>query len=139
MMNMVQLDKILHVDKEKQQVRVQAGARVKEVVEALRPHGLTLQNYASIAEQQIGGFLAVGAHGTGATVPPVDEQVVRLLQHTFVQTRAEVEASHARNLEYQHMRYMWIPHTDSVVVVASNPLPLGTSEADAAAAAAKAG
>lgn len=104
-------------------------------MDALAPHGLTLQNYASISEQQLGGFLQVrafpslhgccrrsllnicpyetfpplvvvnafrltravateldllsciiryvrlvhlqaGAHGTGATIPPVDEQVV---------------------------------------------------------------
>jgi len=47
-------------------VTVQAGARVRELVEALRPHGLTLMNYASIREQQIGGFTQVSAHGTGA-------------------------------------------------------------------------
>lgn len=41
------------------QVRVQAGARVQDVVEQLRPHGLTLQNYASIREQSIGGFIQV--------------------------------------------------------------------------------
>lgn len=41
------------------QVRVQAGARVQDVVERLRPHGLTLQNYASIREQSIGGFVQV--------------------------------------------------------------------------------
>ena len=45
---------MLAVDAERQQVTVQAGARIKDVVEALRPHGLTLQNYASIAEQQVG-------------------------------------------------------------------------------------
>ena len=63
------------------------------MVAALRPHNLTLQNYASIAEQQVGGFIQVpfrpsvvqshadglyvqvGAHGTGATVPPVDQTV----------------------------------------------------------------
>ena len=33
------------------------------------------QNFASIREQQIGGFTQVGAHGTGATLPTVDEQV----------------------------------------------------------------
>ena len=55
---------------------------MQEVVDAIRPHGLTLQNYASIAEQQVGGFLQVGAHGTGASIPPVDEQVVRLKLHT---------------------------------------------------------
>ena len=37
----------------------QAGARVQQVVDALAPHGLTLQNYASINEQQLGGFLQV--------------------------------------------------------------------------------
>jgi len=78
MINMAQCSKILSVDPERRQVTVQAGARVSEVVEALRPHGLTLQNYASIAEQQIGGFVQVGAHGTGAAIPPVDEQVVSM-------------------------------------------------------------
>jgi FAD binding domain len=58
------------------QVRVQAGARVQDVVEALRPHGLTLQNFASVREQQVGGFTQVSAHGTGASIPPVDEQVL---------------------------------------------------------------
>lgn len=60
------------------QVRVQAGARVQDVVEALRPHGLTLQNYASVREQQVGGLTQVSAHGTGASLPPVDEQLVAL-------------------------------------------------------------
>lgn len=36
---------------------LQAGARIAEVVEQLRPHGLTLQNIASIREQAMGGFL----------------------------------------------------------------------------------
>jgi L-galactono-1,4-lactone dehydrogenase len=35
-------------------------------------------NYASIREQQIGGFTQVGAHGTGAAIPPLDETVVKL-------------------------------------------------------------
>ena len=71
MINLAALDQIIHVDEKKGQVRVQAGARVSQVVDALRPHGLTLQNFASIAEQQIGGFMQIGAHGTGAYVPPV--------------------------------------------------------------------
>lgn len=43
------------------QVTVQAGCRVQQVADALKPHGLTLQNYASIREQQIGGFIQVSA------------------------------------------------------------------------------
>ena len=38
------------------QVTVQAGARVQAVADELRKHGLTLQNYASIREQTVGGF-----------------------------------------------------------------------------------
>ena len=32
---------------------------------------------------------------------------------------------HGENLKHQHMRYMWIPHTDTVVVVTCDPLPHG--------------
>ena len=60
MLSLSLMDKVLHIDTEKKQVTLQAGARVQEVVEALRPHGLTLQNYASIREQSIGGFTQVG-------------------------------------------------------------------------------
>ena len=36
----------------------------------------------------------------------------------------EVRRRHARWLqENQHIRYMWIPYTDTVVVVANNQLP----------------
>lgn len=47
------------------QVRVQAGCRVQQVADALKPYGLTLQNYASIREQQIGGFTQVGVASVG--------------------------------------------------------------------------
>uniref|UniRef100_A0A7S2IF32 FAD-binding PCMH-type domain-containing protein n=1 Tax=Haptolina brevifila TaxID=156173 RepID=A0A7S2IF32_9EUKA len=169
MLDMAQCDAVLSVDATSMQATVQAGARVSDVVEALRPHGLTLRNYASIAEQQIGGFLQVGAHGTGASVPPVDEQVIRmvlhtpalgrlelsawktprlfylakvglgwlgvvsevtiqcvpahrLLQHTYVETREGIAKTHLENLKHQHMRYMWIPNTDTVVVVTCDPI-----------------
>jgi len=172
MLNMAQCAEIISVDVARKQVTVQAGARVSEVVEALRPHGLTLQNYASIAEQQIGGFVQVGAHGTGAAIPPVDMTVVRLklhtpalgalelseqsnprlfqlakvglgllgvvsevtlqcvpahrlVQHTFTETREGIRRRHHLHLQHQHMRYMWIPHTDTVVVVTCDPAPEG--------------
>ena len=51
---------------------------MSQVVEELRPYGLTLENYASIREQQLGGFIQTGAHGTGAAIPPVDDQVVAM-------------------------------------------------------------
>eukprot|EP00892_Ulva_mutabilis_P004800 jgi/Ulvmu1/2692/UM014_0148.1 len=169
MISMAQMDQVLHVDTDTKQVRVQAGAKVQDVVEALREHGLTLQNYASVRDQQIGGFTQVSAHGTGAELPPVDMQVVsmrvvspglgqavelqrdtdaafewakvglgsmgvvtevtlqcvqahRLLEETTIATRSQVERNHAKWLKQnKHLRYMWIPYTDSVIVVKCNP------------------
>ena len=168
-------DKVMSVDRERAQVTVEAGTRVSQVVEALRDHGLTLQNYASIAEQQIGGFISVGAHGTGAQLPTVDDTVVsmklitpsrgtievshtqepelfalakvglgalgvvcevtlqcvpahELLEHTFVRSQEWVKQHHRQTLqENKHVRYMWVPYTDTVVIVTNNPISSGSS------------
>ena len=78
MVSLALMDKVLRVDRERRRVTVQAGARVAEVAAALRAQGLTLENYASIREQTVGGLTQVSAHGTGAAIPPVDERVVGL-------------------------------------------------------------
>eukprot|EP00879_Flechtneria_rotunda_P029033 GHRR01031288.1.p1 GENE.GHRR01031288.1~~GHRR01031288.1.p1 ORF type:complete len:573 (+),score=173.49 GHRR01031288.1:1186-2904(+) len=169
MMSMALLDKILWINPDTQQVRVEAGCRVQQLADALKPYGLSLQNFASIREQQIGGYTQVSAHGTGATVPPVDEQVVALKlvtpaggvlelsadrnaelfklarvglgclgvvtevtlqavplqtlhEKTFVASAHKVARNHASWLRNsKHLRYMWLPFTDSVVVVQVNP------------------
>jgi len=183
MINLLLCDKVISVDQAKQQVTVQAGARVSQVVEALSEYGLTLQNYASIAEQQIAGFIQVGAHGTGAAIPPADETVVRLKLVTparglitlsatqepelfkmarvglgalgvvaevtlqcqpahrleevvYVSTADQIRVNRTRLLqENKHLRLMWIPHTDQVVVVTCNPTdkPVQQSESNAQA------
>ena len=191
------MDKVLEVDAEKKTVRVEAGCRVEQVIEvstknaraapkpknsplthltpcqALRPHGLTLSNLASIAAQQVGGFVNAGAHGTGALIPPVDDFVLSmtiitpafgavtvsrgdaglnkmvfdmcrvglgafgvaaeytlccvpahdLVETTTVLTRAEAVESLPELLrKHRHMRYMWIPYEDAVVVVTNDPV-----------------
>ncbi|XP_019187943.1 PREDICTED: L-galactono-1,4-lactone dehydrogenase, mitochondrial [Ipomoea nil] len=78
MVNLALMDKVLEVDKEKKRVTVQAGIRVQQLVDAIKEYGLTLQNFASIREQQVGGIVQVGAHGTGARLPPIDEQVISM-------------------------------------------------------------
>lgn len=59
MVNLALMDEILEVDKQRKTVRVQAGIRVQQLVDGLKDHGLTLQNFASIREQQIGGIIQV--------------------------------------------------------------------------------
>lgn len=44
---------------------MQAGCRIQQVADHLKPYGLTLENYASIREQQVGGFAQVGVGWSG--------------------------------------------------------------------------
>jgi L-galactono-1,4-lactone dehydrogenase len=171
---------VLHVDAEKGRVTLQAGARLEVALAALRAHGWTLQNFSSIKEQQLGGWTQAGCHGTGASLPPVEEQLVSiklvtpakgtllldaesnnpelfhlakvglgalgvvaevtlqgvrahvLAERTEVLSHAEVAKGHAARLAaHRHVRYMWLPYTDAVVVVTADPLerwPKGTKE-----------
>ncbi|XP_071720222.1 L-galactono-1,4-lactone dehydrogenase, mitochondrial [Rutidosis leptorrhynchoides] len=169
MVNMGLLDKVLEVDKEKKTVRVEAGIRVQKLVDEIKEFGITLQNFASIREQQVGGIIQVGAHGTGAKLPPIDEQVIsmklvtpgkgtiviskdkdpelfnlarcglgalgvvaevtlqcverqELIEHTFVSNLAEIKKKHKKFLnDNKHVKYLYIPYTDTVVVVTCNP------------------
>eukprot|EP01041_Mallomonas_annulata_P002708 gene2708-5330_t len=68
------MDKI-EVNPHTKQVTVGAGARVCDVLKELRKYNLTLQNFSSIQEQQMGGWTQVAAHGTGITLPTVEEQI----------------------------------------------------------------
>jgi L-galactono-1,4-lactone dehydrogenase len=72
------MDRVVTVDRKLKQVTVEAGCTISHLVEQLLPYGLTLSNFASIDEQQVGGFTQVGAHGTGPLIPPSDATVVRL-------------------------------------------------------------
>lgn len=59
MVNLALMDKVLEVDKESKIVRVEAGIRVQDLVDGIKDFGITLQNFASIREQQIGGIVQV--------------------------------------------------------------------------------
>ncbi|CAH0476357.1 unnamed protein product [Peronospora belbahrii] len=165
LMTMAMMDKIINVDTEKKQVAVETGMIVGELLDKLRSYGLTMQNVASIRDQQVGGICQAGCHGTGAGIPPIDDQIVemeivtpakgkmtlsatqnpelfslakcglgalgvvtkvllqcvsthKLVEKTTVMTLDEIRKNHNRWLvEFQHLRYMWIPYTDAIVVV----------------------
>jgi L-galactono-1,4-lactone dehydrogenase len=78
------------------------------------------------------GCLGVAAELTLRVVP-----AHRLLERTHVATRAEVRRRHVEWLRaHRHLRYMWIPGVDAVVVVRCDPLPAAADGAEAAALAA---
>ncbi|KAL3637185.1 hypothetical protein CASFOL_019484 [Castilleja foliolosa] len=170
MVNLALMDKVLEVDEKNKRVRVEAGIRVQQLVDGIKEYGLTLQNFASIREQQIGGIVQVGAHGTGARLPPIDEQIIsmklvtpskgtieiskekdpelfylarcglgglgvvaevtlqcvdrqELVEHTYISNMNEIKKNHKKLLsENKHIKYLYIPYTDTVVVVRCNPL-----------------
>lgn len=65
-------------DSECERVRVEAGATVGELLESLERSNATLENFSSITSQQVGGWTQVAAHGTGASLPTVDDMVEEL-------------------------------------------------------------
>ena len=78
MVSLAGVDRIINIDLEKQEVTVEAGIVVDTLLKELAKHGLTLANFSSIKEQQMGGWTQVAAHGTGATLPTVDEMITRM-------------------------------------------------------------
>jgi len=167
LISMALMDKVLEIDQEQQTVRVQSGIRVIDLVSQLSEHNLTLSNFASIAEQQVGGFVQVGAHGTGAKISSIDDSVIemklvtpalgtihldrkhehfdfakvglgslgfvseivlqcvpkhKLVEKTWILSRKEAKEQYSDLIQkFQHLKYLWIPYTDSVVVVGCNP------------------
>lgn len=65
MVNLDLYDKVISIDREKKQVRVQAGIRLRRLNRILDDHGLALINLGSVSEQSIAGATATGTHGTG--------------------------------------------------------------------------
>ncbi|WP_327141608.1 D-arabinono-1,4-lactone oxidase [Nocardia sp. NBC_01327] len=66
LMRLNKLDKILSVDRTAGLVRVEAGATLNAVSNALHPMGLAFPNLGDIDVQSVAGATATGTHGTGA-------------------------------------------------------------------------
>ncbi len=68
----------LALDRDRGQVTVQAGMRLRELNAYLDHHGLALANLGSIDSQSVAGVIATGTHGTGAAFRCLSTQVARL-------------------------------------------------------------
>jgi len=71
------------VNAERGTVTVGAGVTVEDLLHELKRHGMTLENFSSIKEQQIAGWTQVAAHGTGASTSTVDDMVERVTVAAF--------------------------------------------------------
>jgi len=66
------------VDREKMQVRVYAGTKIKKLGELLFQLGLGMENLGDIDVQSIAGAISTGTHGTGISLGNIPTQVVAL-------------------------------------------------------------
>lgn len=76
LINLDNYSKVLNIDKEKKQVTVQAGIRLKNLNVILRENGLSLANLGSVSEQSIAGAAATGTHGTGIKFGNISTQII---------------------------------------------------------------
>ena len=60
--------KRITVDPGAHRVKVQAGAKLRDVNEALAAQGMGFENFGSIIKQTAGGYTGTGTHGTGGKI-----------------------------------------------------------------------
>ncbi|MEM7152314.1 MAG: D-arabinono-1,4-lactone oxidase [Myxococcota bacterium] len=80
------LDQIVSIDVEAKRAVVQPGVQIRDLVEKLEVHGLTLENTGGVMAQSIAGALTCDTHGTGREQPPLNTMVTR---YTFVDGTGE--------------------------------------------------
>jgi L-gulonolactone oxidase len=75
LVNLDRYNKLLWVNKEKLQVRVQAGIKLWQLNTLLDKEGLALKNLGSIAKQSIAGAISTGTHGSGINYKILGSQI----------------------------------------------------------------
>jgi FAD-linked oxidoreductase len=71
-------DHLLQVDRDTNQVTVQAGITLARLNQALAAQGLAMENLGDIAYQTVAGAISTATHGTGARFGGIATQVVGL-------------------------------------------------------------
>jgi FAD-linked oxidoreductase len=88
---------LVRIDRERLEVAVRAGTRLRELGEALFAEGLALENLGDIDRQTVAGAIATGTHGTGARLGSLSAQVEALALVTADGER--LECSRGRDAE----------------------------------------
>ncbi|XP_074942557.1 L-gulonolactone oxidase-like isoform X1 [Phalacrocorax aristotelis] len=78
MIQMGKMNRVLKVDKEKQQVTVEGGIFLSDLNVELSKHGLALANLGAVSEVAAAGVIGTGTHNTGIKHGILPTQVVAL-------------------------------------------------------------
>jgi len=76
LLNLDKLNKALIADVLKRRFTVEAGVRLKDLIEMLALDGLALRNIGSITEHSIAGAVSTGTHGTGIRLKNLSTSIV---------------------------------------------------------------
>ncbi|XP_066402262.1 L-gulonolactone oxidase-like [Molothrus aeneus] len=76
MIHMGHLNRVLQVDKEKLQVKVEAGILLSELNLELDKHGMALEILGAVSEVSVAGVIGTGTHNTGIQLGILATQVV---------------------------------------------------------------
>ena len=68
-------NKVLAIDKQNLQVKIQAGIKLCQLNEELDKAGLALTNLGSIAKQSVAGAISTGTHGSGINYQILGSQI----------------------------------------------------------------
>ena len=76
-----------------------------------------------VIDQRLKAKVGLGSLGVASEITLQCVDAYQLKEDTFTTTPERIEKNHETWIRsYKHVRYMWIPHTDCVVVVGSNPI-----------------
>ncbi len=89
---------VLEVDRDRRLIRLQAGARLKDVNEVLARHGLAFDNFGSIILQTAGGYIGTGTHGTGARTRILSTAIEKIRMLDGLGQVHELDAQHEPEL-----------------------------------------
>ena len=78
MISLENMKSILEIDTINKTITVESGITIQEIFDALSQKGFSLPTATSVNIQQIGGWTQAGCHGTGVTIPPVDQLIEKL-------------------------------------------------------------
>lgn len=89
LVNLDKFNRVVSIDKGQLRASVQAGIRIKDLIEILRENGLGLRNLGSIAEQSIAGAISTATHGTGINIGNLSTQIIGM---NLITGRGEVRS-----------------------------------------------
>ncbi|KAG8201925.1 hypothetical protein JTE90_027402 [Oedothorax gibbosus] len=78
MISLLNFNKILEIDKNKRQVKVQAGMTLGDLNDSIYSHNLALPVQGSISSITVGGAISVATHGTGIEFGSISSSVTEM-------------------------------------------------------------